>query len=73
MDFKTKITQNLRSSTSDKEALNRQILKWHKSLKEVEKIADKCDTSFNNVVISMIEACIYGNGEGQEEKKTIKS
>ncbi len=42
-------------------------------LKEVEKIADKCDTSFNNVVISMIEACIYGNGEGQEEKKTIKS
>ncbi|MCI8866371.1 MAG: hypothetical protein HFG60_14135 [Lachnospiraceae bacterium] len=41
MDFKTKITQNLRSSTSDKEALNRQILKWHKSLKEVEKIINK--------------------------------
>ena len=42
-------------------------------LKEVEKIADKNDTSFNNVVISMIEACIYGNGVGQEENKKIKS
>ena len=42
-------------------------------LKEVEKIAVECNTSFNNVVISMIEACIYGNGEGQEEKKTIKA
>lgn len=42
-------------------------------LKEVEKIADKNDTSFNNVVISMIEACIYGNGEGQETKKKIKA
>ncbi len=38
-------------------------------LKEVEKIADKNNTSFNNVVISMIEACIYGNGEGQENNK----
>ena len=27
------------------------------------------DSLFNNVVISMIEACIYGNGEGQEENK----
>ena len=42
-------------------------------LKEVEKIAEKNNTSFNNVVISMIEACIYGNGEGQEEEKKIKS
>lgn len=42
-------------------------------LKEVEKIADKNDTSFNNVVISMIEACIYGNGEGQETKRKIKA
>ena len=40
--------------------------------KEVEKIADKNATSFNNVVISMIEACIYGNGEGQETKKKVK-
>lgn len=38
-------------------------------LKEVEKIAKENSTSFNNVVISMIEACIYGNGEGQEENK----
>ena len=38
-------------------------------LKEVEKIAKENGTSFNNVVISMIEACIYGNGEGQEENK----
>ncbi len=45
MDFKTKITQNLRSSTSDKEALNRQILKWHKSLKEVEKIINRKKSS----------------------------
>lgn len=41
-------------------------------LKEVEKIADKNATSFNNVVISMIEDCIYGNGEGQETKKKVK-
>ncbi len=38
-------------------------------LKEVEKIAKENGTSFNNVVISMIQACIYGNGEGQEEIK----
>ncbi len=37
-------------------------------LKEVEKIAVECNTSFNNVVISMIEACIYGNGEGQNNQ-----
>lgn len=42
-------------------------------LKEVEKIANKNDTSFNNVVISMIEACIYGNGEVQQDKKKIKA
>lgn len=37
MDLKTKITRSLRSATSDKEELNRRILKWHKSFKEVEK------------------------------------
>ena len=41
-------------------------------LKEVEKIAKENGTSFNNVVISMIEACIYGNGEGQDKNK-VKS
>ena len=41
-------------------------------LKEVEKIAEQCNTSFNNVVISMIEACISKNGEGKEKRK-IKS
>ncbi len=41
MGLKDKITKNLRSSTSDKEALNRQILKWHKCFKEVEKILNK--------------------------------
>ncbi len=38
-------------------------------LEEVEKIAEKCNTSFNNVVISMIEACICSNGENQKRKK----
>lgn len=42
-------------------------------LKEVEKIAENCNTSFNNVVISMIEACINGNGETQKEKKNVNS
>ncbi len=37
-------------------------------LKEVEKIAKEHGTSFNNVVISMIEACIYGTGEEEKEK-----
>jgi len=41
-------------------------------LKEVEKIAEECNTSFNNVVISMIEACIYGNGEGQDKNEKLK-
>ena len=38
-------------------------------LKEVEKIADKNTTSFNNVVISMNEA----NDEGQEQNKKINA
>lgn len=41
MDLKTKITRSLRSATSDKEAMNRQILKWHKGLKEVEKVLNR--------------------------------
>lgn len=41
MDLKTKITRNLRSSTSDKESMNRKILKWHKSLKEVETMLNR--------------------------------
>ena len=41
MDFKTKITRSLRSSTSDKESMNRKILKWHKSMKEVEKVLNR--------------------------------
>ncbi|MDO4268569.1 MAG: hypothetical protein Q4C73_08840 [Eubacteriales bacterium] len=38
MDLKAKLTRSLRSSTSDKEALNRQILKWNRSFKEVEQV-----------------------------------
>ncbi len=38
-------------------------------LKEVEKIAKSNGTSFNNVVVSMIEACIYENGEAKKNKK----
>lgn len=41
----TKITRSLRSSTSDKESMNRQILKWHKSLKEVEKMLNRGKSS----------------------------
>ncbi len=41
MDWKTKITRSLRSSTSDKEEWNRKILKWHKSFKEVEKAINR--------------------------------
>lgn len=31
----------MRSATSDKESLNRQILKWNKGLKEVERIINR--------------------------------
>lgn len=41
MDWKTKISRSLRSSTSDKEAMNQQILKWNKSFKEVEKAINR--------------------------------
>lgn len=41
MDFKTKITRSLRSSTSDQEELNRKILRWHKCFKEVEKVLNR--------------------------------
>lgn len=37
MGMKGKITKSLRSATSDKEDLNRQVLKLHKCFKEVEK------------------------------------
>jgi len=42
-------------------------------LKEVEKIAKKNGTSFNNVVNSMIEACISGSGEGHSKKNKSKN
>jgi len=41
MDWKTKLTKRLRSSTSDKEAMNRQILKWSKGFREVEKAINR--------------------------------
>lgn len=41
MDFKTKITRSLRSSTSDKTSMDQQILKLHKNLKEVEKVLNR--------------------------------
>jgi len=37
-------------------------------LREVERIAKKNSTSFNNVVVSMIEACISDSGEGHTKK-----
>lgn len=41
MDLKTKMVKSLRSATSDKESMNRQILKLHKSFKEVEKVLNR--------------------------------
>lgn len=41
VDWKTKLVNSLRSATSDKEGMNRQILKWHKSFKEVEKTVNR--------------------------------
>ena len=41
MGLKTKVTRSMRSATSDKEMLNRQILKWNKGLKEVEQIINR--------------------------------
>ena len=35
VDWKTKLVNSMRSATSNKEGMNRQILKWHKSFKEV--------------------------------------
>lgn len=41
MDWKTKMIKNLRSATSDKEEMNRQILRWCKCFREVEKIINR--------------------------------
>ncbi|MGL5434697.1 MAG: hypothetical protein ACRDBO_04750 [Lachnospiraceae bacterium] len=41
MDWKTKVTNSMRSAASDKESLNRQVVKWNKSFKEVEKILNR--------------------------------
>lgn len=41
MDLKTRLVNNLRSATSDKEAMNRQILKLRKRFKEVEKVLNQ--------------------------------
>jgi hypothetical protein len=41
VDWKTKFVNNLRSATSDKEGMNRQILKLRKSFKEVEKVLSR--------------------------------
>ena len=41
MDLKTKLVNNLRSATSDKEGMNRKILKLHKRFKEVEKVLNR--------------------------------
>ena len=35
---------------------------------ELEQIAKDNSTSFNNVVVSMIERCLKESGEGQPEK-----
>lgn len=34
--------------------------------REIEKIAYDNDTSWNNVVVSMIEACLNGSNESEE-------
>ncbi|MDD3253575.1 MAG: hypothetical protein PHV18_13580 [Lachnospiraceae bacterium] len=41
MDWKTRLTCTLRSATSDKEDLNRRILRWNKSFCEVKKILNQ--------------------------------
>jgi hypothetical protein len=41
LDLKTKLVNNLRSATSDKESMNRQILKLRKSFKEAEKVLNR--------------------------------
>jgi hypothetical protein len=41
VDWKTKLVNSMRSATSNKEGMNRQILKWHKSFKEVEKAVNR--------------------------------
>ena len=41
VDLKTKLVNSLRSATSDKEGMNRQLLKLHKSFKEVEKVLNR--------------------------------
>ncbi len=41
VDWKTKLVKSMRSATSDKEDLNRRILKWHKSFKEVQKVLER--------------------------------
>ena len=52
MKFKIKLTR-------DKEACTYKTLYIKKEVSEqIEKIATEYNTSFNNVVISMIEACL---------------
>lgn len=41
MDWKAKLIRMLRSATSDKEELNRRILRWNKSFREVEKVLNQ--------------------------------
>lgn len=52
MDFKIKDTKN------KQKAVYKTIYIKQKLIDQIEKIATENHTSFNNVVISMIEACL---------------
>ena len=41
MDFKTSLKRKLSMAVSDKTVLNRNILVWNKSLREVEKVLSR--------------------------------
>jgi len=41
MDWKKKLTHSLQSAASDKDSLNRNVVRWNKSLKEAEKILNR--------------------------------
>ena len=55
MSFVPKQTQNKET------AIYKSLYVKEKLVKEIEKIAKEHNTSFNNVVVSMIEKCLENN------------
>jgi len=51
----------IKKTKQKKEALYKTLYISKVLVDKVQKIADENDTSFNNVVISMIEACLSGD------------